>query len=134
MEDRHEHCHQRDRRLLITPDSSEPTPSVKIHITVLKVVQLFNQLASVGAFCGSIIQQEAQNAHAWRVLSQEPFGAVAQWGNLVVVLLVLVAAAISQIWTGLDEDDAKSDYWRDGKNENIETEKEDWDWRIGYAS
>ena len=52
------------------------------------------------------------------------------------MLLVLVAAGISRIWAGLDDDDddAKSDYWRDGKNENVETEKEDWDWRIGYAS
>ncbi len=101
---------------------------------MLKVVQLFTQLASVVAFCGSMIQQEAQNAHAWSVLSPEPFGAVEQWGNLVVVLLVLVAAGISRIWAGLDDNDAKSDHRRGGKNGNVETEKEDWDWGIGYAS
>ena len=152
---------------IITADSSEATTSFKIHITVLKVVQLFTQLVSVGAFCGSMIIQETQNAQEWSALSQEPFVAVEQWGNLAVVLLVLVAAGVSRIWAGtgagsavvgeerrleegieesekgkdwsrgkssLDDDDAKSDCWRDGEDEDVEAEKEDWDWRIGYAS
>lgn len=130
-----------------TTDSSEATTSVKIHITVLKVVQLFTQLASVGAFCGCIIVQETQNAQVWSTLSKEPFAAVGQWGNLAVVLLVLVAAGVGRIWadTGAgsavvgrgksslddDDDDAKNDCWRDGEDEDVET---DWHWRIGYAS
>ena len=119
---------------MIATDSSEATTSVKVHITVLQLVQSFTQFVSVGVFCGSIILQETQNARKWSILSQESFGAIGQWGTLVVVLLVLVAAGISRIWAGLDDNDAKSDYWRDGKTENIETEKDDWDWRIGYAS
>lgn len=60
-------------------DSSEAITSVKIHITVLEVVQLLTQLVSVVIFCGNIVNQETQNAHIWSVLSQEPFGAVGQW-------------------------------------------------------
>lgn len=152
---------------IITIGPSEATILVKIHITVLKVVQLFTKIVSVGAFCGSIIFQEKQNAQMWSVLSQEPLVAVGQWDNIAVVLLVLIAAGVSRIWAGtgagstaveedcrqeevieesekgkawsrgkssLLDDDAKSDYWRDGEDEDVETEKEDWDWRIGYAS
>lgn len=152
---------------IITIGSCEAVTSVRIHITVLKLVQLFIKLVSVGAFCGSVIVQEKQNAQIWSVLSQDPFAAVGQWGNIAVVLLVLVAAGVRRIWTGtgagskvaeenhraeglveeleigkawsrgkksLLDDDAKSDYWRDGEDEDMETEKVDWDWRIGYAS
>lgn len=151
---------------VITTDSTEATTSVKIHITVLKVVQFFTQLISVIAFCGFTIIEETQHAQEWSVLSQEPFAAIGQWGNLVVVLLVLVAAGLSRIWAGTGaksgvveeerrlengieepekgkawsrrenslDDDAKSDCWRDGEDGDVETEKEDWDWHIGYAS
>lgn len=137
---------------IITTDSCEDTTSVKIHITILNVAQLFTQLVSVVAFCGSIIVQERQNARGWSTRSLEPFAAVGQWSNLAVVFLMLVAAGVGRIWAGtgagsavveeerrLEEgvqldDDAKSDYWRDGEDEDVGTEKEDWDWRVGYAS
>lgn len=152
---------------IITTDSSEATTSVKIHITMLKVVQIFTQVVSVGVFCGSIINQETQDAQMWSALSQESFEAVGQWSNLAVLLLVLVAAGVSRIWAGsglgravvlegrrleerieksekgkawrrdkssIDDADAKSVYWEDGEDEDVETEKEDWDGRIGYAS
>lgn len=150
---------------IVTTDSSEATISVKIHITVLKVVQLFTQFISVGVFCGSIISQETQNAQMWSALSQEPFEAVGQWSNLAVVLLVLVAAGVGRIWvsselgravilegrsledgigksqaskalnggkSSIDGAGAKTDCWKDGEDDYVETEKEDW--RIGYAS
>ena len=155
---------------IITIDSTEATTPVKIHITVLKLFQLFTQLTSVVAFCCFIIIEETQHAQVWSALSQEPFAAIGQWGSLAVVLLVLVAAGLSRIWAGTgaksavveeeeertlengteesekdkawsrrrscldDDDDAKSDCWRDGEDGDVETEKEDWDWRIGYAS
>lgn len=117
-----------------TTNSSEATTSVDIHVTVLKMFQLLTQLVSAAIFCGYIIHREMQNAHEWSILSQEPFGAVDQWGNLAIVLLVLGAAGINQFWLGLDDNDTKRDSWRDNGNANMETEKEDWDWRIGYAS
>ena len=119
---------------MLASNSSEATSSVKVHFTVLKVVQRFTQLVSVGVFCGSIIQQETQNAHEWSVLSQESFVAVGQWSNLALVLLVLVAARLRRIWARLNYNDTRSDYWRDNSNEHMETENDDWDWRIGYAS
>ena len=81
---------------MFTTNSSEVTTSVKIRITVLKVVQLLTQFVSAAIFCSNIIQREMQNAHEWSVLSQEPFRAVGQWGNLAVVLFVLVAAGVSR--------------------------------------
>lgn len=149
---------------ITTTDSSEATTSVKIHdMTALKVVQLFTQLVSVGAFCGTIIAQETQNAHKWSTLSRKPFAAIGQWGNLAVVLLVLVAAGVGRIWADTEAGSAvvkksagwmiesrngkkgkagstgksnldDNDYWRDGEDEDVETEREDWNWRIGYAS
>lgn len=151
----------------LTIGSFETANSVNIHISVLKVIQLFTKLVSVGAFFGSIVVQEKQNAQIWSILSQDPFLAVGQCGNIAVVLLVLIAAGVRRIWAGtgagstvveenrrpeeiieesekgkawsrgknsLLDDDAKNDYWRDGEDEDVETGKEDWDWRIGYAS
>ena len=119
---------------MFTTNFSEDTTSVKIQITVLKVVQCFTQCVSAAVFCGNIIQREMQNAHEWSILSQEPFGAIGQWGNIAIVLLVLLAAGISRFWACLDDKDTKSNYRRSNENEHMETEKEDWDWRIGYAS
>ena len=131
---------------IITADSSEATTSLKNHITMLKVVQIFTQIGSVGAFFGSILVQETQNAREWKLLSQEPFAAVGQWSHLAVVLLVLVAAGVGRIWAGTGagsavveeerrlEEEFELDYRRDGEDEDVGTEKEDWDWRVGYAS
>ena len=113
----------------ITAESSKTTTSVKIHITVLQVVQLLTQLISIGTFCGNILNQETQNAYTWSVLSQEPFAAIGQWGNLVVVLLVLVAAGISRIWAVTEAGDTVIDGHRE-----LEEGIEDWNSRIGYAS
>ncbi|MCJ1469200.1 hypothetical protein MMC07_007833 [Pseudocyphellaria aurata] len=117
----------------ITTDSSEATTLVHTHITVLKVVQIFTQIVSSGAFCFSIIIQETQNARWWSTLSQEPFAAVGQWSNLVVVLLVLVAAGVGRIWAGTRASSAATEDERKLKEE-IEELGGDWDWRIGYAS
>lgn len=118
---------------IITTDSFEATKLVKIQITVLKVVQIFTQLVSVGAFCGSIVIQETQNAQFWSTLSQEPFTAVGQWSNLAVVLLVLVAAGVGRIWAGTGAGSAVVEEERRPK-EGIEESEGDWDCRIGYAS
>lgn len=69
---------------------------------MLKVVLLLTQLASLGAFCGSVLIQETQYAQMWRALSQESFVAVGQWGNSLVMLLVLVAAGVGRIWAGTE--------------------------------
>lgn len=144
---------KRTRDSIITTDSSGATTSVKIHITVLKGIQFFIQFVGVFAFCGCIISQETQNARVWSTLSKQPVAAVGQWSNIAVVLSVLAAAVVGRIWAGTearsevveaedrleegvepDDDDAKSDYWRDGEDEDVGTENEDWDWRVGYAS
>ena len=65
---------------------------------MLRVVHLFTQLASVGAFCGSVIFFETWNARVWSVTPEESFAAVGQWGNLAVLLLVLIAAGVGRIW------------------------------------
>lgn len=36
--------------------------------------------------------------------------------------------------SSLASDDAISDYERHGEDGDVDTAKEDWDWRIGYAS
>jgi hypothetical protein len=108
--------------------SSKATTSVKIH-TVLELVQLFTQIASVVAFCGDILVQETQDTHASNALSQESLSAVGQWGNIAAVLLVLVAAGIDRIWAGTE---AGTTVTRG--NGRLEEGIEDWDWRVGYAS
>lgn len=140
----------------------EATIFVRIHVTVLKVVQYFTQFISAAAFCASIVWQETQEGPAWSELSQEPFAAVGQWSYLAVVLLVLVAAGLSRIWGGKRARSVAVEEWRPeeeieelekgkvlgrGKNsldgakgnwrsngDEEATEKEDWDRRIGYAS
>ena len=97
------------------------------------MVQIFSQTVSVAVFCGYIIQREMQNARECSVFAGAVRGRRAM-GSLAVVLLVLVPARISRIWVGLDDNDTKSDHWRGSGKRNIETEKEDWDWRIVYAS
>ncbi len=146
----------------ITAETMEATIFVRIHVTVLKVVQYFTQFISAAAFCASIVWQETQEGPAWSELSQEPFAAVGQWSYLAVVLLVLVAAGLSRIWGGKRARSVAVEEWRPeeeieelekgkvlgrGKNsldgakgnwrsngDEEATEKEDWDRRIGYAS
>ena len=95
---------------------------------MLKVVQVLTQLIAIAAFCGNIVIMEVQNAQEWDFLSQEHFAAVGQWGNLAVVLLVLVAAGVSRVWA---RKGAKSAIVEEG-TEGLE--KEGWNWRVGYAS
>ncbi|KAL9614764.1 MAG: hypothetical protein Q9167_000755 [Letrouitia subvulpina] len=145
-------------------DASVAT-STKIHVTILKLVQFLTQLLSFAVFCGCVVIVEIQNARRGEVLEQEPFTAVGQWGNLAVVLLVLLAAGVSRAWAGrgarsaivemrgLEEGveepdqvqalregesssskkDGKND-WRGSEDRDAETERDDWDWRVGYAS
>ena len=61
---------------------------------MLNAVQILTLLVGVVVFCGSILDQETQNTQQWSSLSQEPFAAIGPWGNLAVVILVLVAAGI----------------------------------------
>ncbi|KAI4158095.1 MAG: hypothetical protein LQ342_007769 [Letrouitia transgressa] len=132
-----------------------PAMSTKVHVTILKLFQFLTQLLSVAVFCGFIVVIEMQNAHREKILEQEPFTAVGQWGNLAVVLLVLLAAVVSRAWAGrgarsaaveiqrLEEGVEESDQVealsegassskKDGKNDWRGSE--DWDWRVGYAS
>ena len=103
-----------------------------IHVTVLKVIQALIQLVSVGSFFASIIYQEKQHSQKWSTLSQEPFSAVGQWGSLAVVLMVLVAAGVGRLWANSGVD--MSSDRRDVEDEDVEAEKEHWDWRVGYDS
>ena len=63
------------------------------------------------------------------ILSQEPFGAIGQWGNLAAVLLVLVATGLIKIFT---TNEAKSTVLEEQRLKDLEFQ--DWDGRIGYAS
>lgn len=116
-------------------DNGSQTLSVTIQITILRLVQLFTQLVSVSAFCGAVIQQETRKESA---VELEPFAAVGQWGNVVVVLLVLLAAGLSRIWGGRGPRSSAEEMWsiEEGSEELLggATEKEDWDSRVGYAS
>ena len=108
----------------------------KHDITITTIMRMFTQLVSVSAFGGAIILQETGSARAWKYLEREPFAAVGQWGNLGVILLVLLAALIRRLWVGsgshslTEVEKAKEDreYLQDAKGEV------DWDWRVGYAS
>jgi len=73
---------------------------IKIHVTILVLIQLLTQLLSVAAFFSSILHEDAQNAAGVKGFGAKSPGAVGQWGNLVVVLLVLLAAGLSWIWGG----------------------------------
>lgn len=122
-----------------------PPLSVTIHITVLRSVQLSTQLVSVSAFCGSVIYQEMGTDSA---IELEPFAAVGQWGNVVVVLLVLLAAGLSRIWSGgrdeslaaetrkLEEGSERGSEGGSARRSKKESKRgsETWDSRIGYAS
>ena len=120
---------------------ASPPLSVTIHITVLRLVQLFTQWVSVSAFCGSVIYQEMGTDSA---IELEPFAAVGQWGNVVVVLLVLLAAGLSRIWGGsrdgslvaetrkLEEGSERGNERGDQRGNKRGSEM--WDSRVGYAS
>lgn len=134
---------------------SSGATSLKIHVTILKLIQLFTQLSSVAAFFGSILHEDAQNTASLKGFGAEPAGAVGQWGNLVVVMLVLLAAGLSWIWGGRGARSTDAEMGRNGERMNelgtydtlsggesscssddidVEMEKEDWDCRVGYAS
>ncbi|MCJ1230385.1 hypothetical protein MMC12_007058 [Toensbergia leucococca] len=122
-------------------------PFIKINITVLKVLHIISQLIGLFAFLGCIIYQETGNIQLRNAESQESFAAVGQWGNVATVLLVLAAAMISRLWTGRGTrsdgalsggrtcitGDTKLERG-DDEDGDMETGKEDWDWRVGYAS
>ncbi|CAO1598531.1 hypothetical protein XANCAGTX0491_002293 [Xanthoria calcicola] len=114
-------------------DHASPPLSVTIHITVLRLVQLFTQLVSVSAFCGSVIFQETGTDSA---IELEPFAAVGQWGNVVVGLLVLLAAGLSRIWGGGRDGSlvAETRKLEEGSERENERGSEIWDSRVGYAS
>ena len=86
-------------------------PSINIHITILKALQIISQFLRLFAFFGAFISTETGNAEFWNPASQEPFAAVGQWGNVMIVLLVLTAAMIGRLWTGkgVGNDNALSD-------------------------
>ena len=117
----------------ITSGSSEDNTSPRIHITVLNVVQFLTQLIAMVAFCGDILVMEIQNAQEWNSESQEPFAAVGQWGSLAVVLLILVAAGVSQVWAreGVKSAVVREQRLQDGTEE---LHNDEWDWHVGYAS
>lgn len=139
---------------------SSAATSTTIHITVITLVQTFTKLVSVVAFCGSILVVETRNGRTWKAVEQEPFTAVGQWSCLAIVVLVLLAAGVSRMWAGRgagsafgviqrleagveEPDQAKAwsenqssiEHAKDGSEDrDTELGKEDWDWRIGYAS
>ena len=130
-------------------------------ITIFTVIQFSTRLISVVVFCGTIIYNEASSGPGWSNMELEPFAAVGQWGNLAVVLLVLLAAVVRRIWgdergerpieeareledggEGLSEvndvnvrKSSATDLELDANlEENMETVIEDRDSRIEYAS
>ena len=126
------------RSTVSNPSSSEMT-SPRTRITILTIFQFFTQFASVVAFAGSVIYLESNHDRGGINAESEPFAAVGQWSNLAVVLLVLLAAAISRIWGGSGDKDMAAEPrrledWRISEDGNVEREREDWDWRVGYAS
>lgn len=121
--------------IAIAATCSSATTSTAIHITLLSLVQITTRLASVAAFCGSIIFVETANARKWKGLEQEPFTAVGQWSCLATVFLVLLAAGVSRMGAGrgaLSENESNIEH---AENDwDAEAEKEYWNCRVGYAS
>ena len=123
--------------------AAKPHPMKHFQITILQLIQFITQLSSVAAFGGSILYNEIVEGVQGAVLGQEQFAAVGQWGCVAVVILVLFAAVVSQIWA----DDERSggfggvaaeeirisengDEWHDKEGMGME----EWDSRVGYAS
>ena len=136
-------------------EATDPKPC----ITIFTLVRFWTQFISVVVFCGSIVYLEVSNAPSWSTMELESFAAIGQWSNLAVVLLVLLAAVIRQLWNGGGTEsaviesmqrvedggpcsnnvtalDASMSNTEDlvGQDEDVETEVKDWSWRIGYAS
>ncbi|KAL8810180.1 MAG: hypothetical protein Q9200_002787 [Gallowayella weberi] len=116
-------------------DPSKAT-SPQAGFTILSLIQFFTQISSFTACCGFIVYQESGSSP---VLSAELNGAVGQWGSAGVVLLVVLAAVIKQIWSGnggkraFMMEDLES-YWKIDEDGNLRVEQTEWDWRAGYAS
>ena len=140
--------------------ATEPRRSI---ITIFTLIQTIIQFVGVAVFCGAVVSQEVPGTLKWSKLEREPFAAVGQWGNLAVVLLVLLAALIKRMWSSRETNNAAVTAWRlekggkrsdnlnevsagngsieiieseweCGTDDCIETRQVDWDWRIGYAS
>ncbi|KAG7006820.1 hypothetical protein G7Y79_00013g035920 [Physcia stellaris] len=132
-------------------------------VTVLELIQLFTQTFSAVSFCLFVVIEDFCNHSVWSALERESLAAVGQWSSLVVVLMVLLAAGVSRTLGRRDATDTSIDVLGpDAEAENIETvarssvggkptegiryhvetsedddvdsESEIWDWRVGYAS
>ena len=154
-------------RTTLTTPSTMPTvqaaTSTRYPVTILKLIQLFTQIISAVAFCLFVVIEDFCNHTVWSALEREPLAAVGQWSSLVVVLMVLVAAALSHILGGRRGKDAVANargpnggagdtdtvacssggrclmggMESDGEpaeDDGADLEQQTWDWRVGYAS
>lgn len=125
-------------------EAAKPHPMKHFQITILQLIQFITQLSSVAASGGSILYNEiTTGVQKSAFLEQEQFAAVGQWSCVAVVILVLFAAVVSQIWAADERSGGfggvaaqeirsleKGDEWCDKEWMGMEA----WDWRVGYAS
>lgn len=105
----------------------------KFEINILTCIQLITQLFSTAAFLGSIITGEINMAYTMP-LEAEPVSAVGQWGSVVVVLLVLIAAGVSKLWKREDEKSGNFNVISPVSGDEDEKRENDWNCDVGYTS
>ena len=119
--------------------ATKPYPLKYSHVTVLQLVQFILQLSSLAACVGTILSTEITEAAEGQVplLEQEQFAAVGQWSCVAVVILVLFAAVLGQVWGGGFErsavDEIKSSKKDIERGDKTRVGTEDWHWRVGYT-
>lgn len=119
-------------------------PTKHFQITILQLIQFITQLSSVAAFVGAILNNEiTEEAQRGALLEQEHFAAVGQWSCVAVVILVLFAVVVSQIWATDEKgggvgnvavEEIRSLERGDKRRDEEWMDTEEWDWRVGYAS
>ncbi|MCJ1475805.1 hypothetical protein MMC13_004469 [Lambiella insularis] len=114
-----------------------------VQITSLQLIQLVTQLCSIAAFGGAVLYTEIRYMGAQWVLEQEQFAAVGQWSCVAVIILVLFAAVINRIWAAderggvvgsVTAQKSRSSGRGDKRRDEEWMGREEWDWRVGYAS
>ena len=119
--------------------ATKPNPLKYFRITVLHLVQFILQFSSLAACVGAILSAEITEAAEGQVslLEREQFAAVGQWSCVAVVVLVLFAAVVGQIWGGGFQrstvDEIKSLEKDIERGDKTLVGTEDWHWRVGYT-
>ena len=87
-------------------DTSVAATEPRRCITIFTLIQTLTQFVGVVVFCKAVVSQEAPGTWTGGQLEREPFAAVGKWGSLAVVLLVLSAALIKQMWSSMETNNA----------------------------